>query len=213
MLDIVHSIRPYLEILSYAATAALVIGLFVTRAQLTAFHADARTRNERIAKEKAIEASARYLTEFVRIANIDFEKCKELNIERYRGKVGDFSVRSLDPRTIAGLRKTAMARTTSVAVLNELEIISSYFISGVADEQIGFRIIGRSFCASVKSDYPTITLLRGDSVAQPYWHNIVLLNSLWASRLEREELGTSAELISQKLAGLPTDRPISPLGC
>ncbi len=213
MLSLITTLRPYLEALSFTATIILVVGLIVARFQLTAFLDDARIRNERLSKEKAIEAATRYLSEYIKLSNIEYFKSLELKLPGFDGKVGDFSAASLPNSLRRKMIEASAIIKTDISALNELEIISSYFISRVADEKTGFRIIGRSYCATVRSNYHIISILRGDDTAQPYWYNIVALYQLWAPRLTREELESTANSLVRRLAELPTDRSVAPLGC
>ncbi|RMB37303.1 hypothetical protein C8J47_0891 [Sphingomonas sp. PP-F2F-G114-C0414] len=213
MLEFITSVRPYLEVLSFTATIILVIGLILARSQLVAFSRDANVRNERLAKEKAIEAATRYLSEYIRLANIEYDKIVELKLPTFNGEVDDFSAFSVSTNLRRKMNETLLIAKTDLSSINELELIASYFISRVADEKTGFRIIGRSYCATVKSNYHIISILRGNDTAQPYWYNIVALYQLWAPSLTREELESSSIGLAQRLAALPTDRSVAPLGC
>jgi len=206
-------LRPYLEAAYFVASIGLVIGLFVTRQQLLAFRTDSRVRNERLAKEKAIDAASRYLGDFVSKASSDWSERSTKNISYRRDKLGNFSIGSLTKERASAVAKQTSASTTALPVLNELETIASFFTTGVADEKTGFSIIGRSFCATVHNYYDLIALLRGDEAAQPYWSNIVELYRLWSPRLARAELGATAESIARHISGLPEDRSIAPVGC
>lgn len=212
MLDVLTGMRPYLEAAYFAAGIALVVGLFVTRAQLLAFRTETRLRNERLAKEKAIDAASRYLHDFVEKASLDWVDREQEKAKYYSNEIGDFSLSSLTKERRLVAAKNMLDSKTYLPVLNELEAIASFFVTGVADEKTGFTIIGRSFCASVHNYYDLIAILRGDDRAQPYWHNIVELYLLWAPRLARAELGATAESIARNISGLPADRSIPTLG-
>lgn len=213
MSNIIVAVRPYLEIGSFAATTILVIGIMIGWRQLTAFNKDSRARNERLAREKAIDASTRYLSRYVDLCNTEFGKREETGFSPHRGEVGDFLASSLDIK-VAGRAAAHMEKTSwSLAHLNELEAISSYFVSGVADEETGFGIIGRSFCHTVRDYYVVISLLRGDDQVQPYWHNIVQLYRLWAPRLTRREFNATANNLAEQIARLPVERRLKPVGC
>jgi hypothetical protein len=63
------SVRPYLEIAYYAAGVLLLFGIIITFFQLILIKSDIRLRNERAAKERAIEAADRYFSSFVGFMN------------------------------------------------------------------------------------------------------------------------------------------------
>lgn len=211
MLQLLTNFRPYLEALYFASGVVLTVGLLVAWAQLAAFRRDAVVRNERLAKEKAVEACSRYLTTYVGLSKVFFKDRTCAKLPSYNGEIGDFSSRSLSPRQTADAAARGMCESCLPA-LNELELISSTFITGVADERTGFQIIGRSFCATVRHMYDIIAILRGEDRAQPYWFNIVALYNLWEPRLATGELESQAEELHRKINALPRDRTIKPVG-
>ena len=98
--------------------------------------------------------------------------------------------------------------------MNELEAISAAFISGVADEMTGFKIIGRSFCGAVQSDYDLIALSRSRTKeAQGYWSNTVHLYQMWSPRLKEAELRQAKERLDATIAAVAAQTSgIAPIG-
>ena len=94
--------------------------------------------------------------------------------------------------------------------MNQLESISAFFMSGIADECTGFRVIGRTFCGSVESSYDLISISRQEK-ACPYWANTVDLYQLWRPRLTKAEMEIAKEDIEYELSSITT-RTISPIG-
>jgi hypothetical protein len=62
-----------------------------------------------------------------------------------------------------------------LAAMNQLESMAAAFVSGVADEQVGFRAIGRTYCFTVEHNYDLLAFARTGQ-ANPYWANIVDLS-------------------------------------
>jgi hypothetical protein len=97
-----------------------------------------RIRNQRAAKEKAIEYSSRYLNDYSSLNGAWFDYRKKHSLPSYEGPIGDFTLKSVPPKYEAPL----MARWGSLAwgqSINELAAIAAAFTSGVADEEEGFK--------------------------------------------------------------------------
>ncbi len=80
-------------------------------------------------------------------------------------------------------------------VLNSLESFSLYFVSGVADEKIGFLTIGPTFCNTVKRYLPhLIDLTENDNFS-----SIIQLFTIWNARIENNKLEKEKERIENEL--------------
>ncbi|MBU1823430.1 MAG: hypothetical protein KKA44_00425 [Alphaproteobacteria bacterium] len=88
-------IRPYAEIAAFISTSVLAISLLFARSQLISFKNDVKIRNERQSKEKAIEASNLYMSEFIDLHRNFYHEKIESNIKNYKGKIGNFLPSSL----------------------------------------------------------------------------------------------------------------------
>jgi len=92
-------------------------------------------------------------------------------------------------------RKIIFTLIPSLEVFNPLESFSLFFISGLADEKIGYLTIGQSFCFSVKRYLPNIVLLSGGK----HFTNTIELYKIWNARLEKEKLEEEKDIIQRKL--------------
>jgi hypothetical protein len=195
---VIVNIRPWLELLYFLSgivvAAAVVYGL----QQIKLLKRDIRIRNERAAKENAVEYGARYLNNFTKLWGPFFDAHRAAGLSSYKGPIEDFSVGSLKQNENARKRYELFSWLGS---FNELEAISSAFTSGVADEEIGFKIFGRSFCHTVRDDYDLIAISRQSPVrAQDYWSNIVELYTIWAPRLQQAELVGIRDMLNVQIA-------------
>lgn len=198
-----------LEIAYYIASIMIAVAAIFGLQQLKILKRDINTRNERSAKEKAIEFSSLYLKEYVKLEGIYFFKLRENNIPGYSGPIKDFSPDSVLPE----YKKIQLLRSSHLEflpALNRLESISAAFTSGVADEVTGFKIIGRTFCATVASNYDIISISRTNSIA-PYWSNIVELFYVWSKRLTKAELDAERNKLEEQVNGI-SDIEIKPIG-
>jgi hypothetical protein len=159
MLEIISEIRPYLEAAFFLAGVALVLGLFLAYRKLNLLRFDINLRNERASKEQALRACERYFGAYVKNAGANYEERETKKIPGYNGPVGDLPAKSI-PQQLLRDAATRLGLDTILPVLNELESIASSFITGVADEQTGFKIIGHTFCSTVENHYDEIALYR-----------------------------------------------------
>lgn len=60
----------------------------------------------------------------------------------YKGPIGDFTPNSLPIGVVAAIDKRVDGAEWLPAI-NKLQSIAAYFTTGVADEEVGFQIIGR----------------------------------------------------------------------
>lgn len=210
MLEIVSAAKPFLEVLYFLAGVLLVGGLGLTYKQVVLIKKDIRIRNERAAAEKAIEACERYFCSYTPRNGKFLDDYLKEKLDSYKGPIGDFSITSIPGNLKAGCLKR-YALPSWLPMMNQLESISAFFISGVADECTGFRVIGRTFCGTVESNYDLIAISRQKKEACPYWANTVGLYQLWRPRLTKVEMETAKEALELELSSI-SDRSISPIG-
>lgn len=203
------TIRPYLEILHFLSGILLVVGLGFAFRQLQLLKHDIDLRTERSSKEKSIEASERYASKFVPLNRVFSDECVQAKLPMYSGPVGDFTPESI-PESYKDVSMARFQMDSWLPALNELEVISSMYITGVADEELGFGLMGRTFCNSVVRHYDIISMCHSDK-ACPYLGMVVELYGLWAPRLKKLELGGEIESLVSKQQGI-ADRSIPPLG-
>jgi len=196
-------LRPWVELLYFASGIVISVSVVYGLKQVRLLKRDIRLRNERAAKEKAIEYSSRYLDSYVQLSNAFLHDCDGAKLgSSYSGPIGDFTDGSLlaNPGALE-LARSRFKLNSCVRALNELEAISAAFTSGVADEGTGFNIVGRSFCKNVQYDYDVISFARDARSGAPgYWSNIVRLYEIWSPRLEEADLRQVRERIDDRIA-------------
>jgi hypothetical protein len=200
MLDLITSARPYLEFAYFLAGIALCVGLLIAYGQLKIIKTDIDTKNIRSAKEKALEAVDCYSNKFVPLATTYFDEWMGAGLKMYKGPIGDFSRDSI-PRE---LRESSGARYKLnhwLPALNQLQSLSSYFVTGVADECVGFNLMGRTFCVWVQCNYDVIAISRS-ATTHPYWSRVVALYRMWGPRLTQAELEEERARLDKKIAAV-----------
>jgi hypothetical protein len=209
MLELINSLRPYLEGFYFLAGILMTGGIIASYRQIVLLKADLKTKNERAAAEKAIEACDRYFCSYIPLNSVNYRETVEKKLDGYSGPVGDFSPGSV-PSEILPKSAQRFALVSWLPAMNQLESISAYFISGVADECTGFRVMGRSFCGTIKLQYDVISLSRREA-SNPYWSNAVKLYQLWSPRLAKEEIDSTIREMQAKASSIPNNK-ISPIG-
>jgi hypothetical protein len=193
--------KDIVELTSYIATIVIAVAAVYALEQIRVMKLDMRIRNERAAKEKAIEYASRYLTRYIELYMPFFEQREKAKLPSYEGEIGDFTLSSLDKSQLA----TALKRyklESWLPSMNELQAIASAFMTGVADEGTGFDVIGRTFCSTVVSNYDIICICRQDTV-EPHFQSIVALYQLWSQRLSKAELTAMRTRIEKRIGAIP----------
>ena len=201
--------RALLEALFHLSGVLLAVAAVLGLQQIRLLKKDIRIRNERGAKEKAIEFSSRYLNNYVELDGKWTLIKDSKKIPRYAGPTGDFTRGSVPPQ----FREDAIKRFQSqewLPAMNELAAIASAFVHGVADEGVGCEIIGRTFCRAVESDYDIIAFARLEPV-HGYYESIVRLYKIGRPRLNSAELHHVQNMVDRALAKTPVTK-ITPIG-
>jgi hypothetical protein len=200
-------VRSALEIAFFVSGIAVAVAALWGLKQLRIMKIDMRIRNERAAKEKAIEFVERFMTVHVPLDDKFTEECITAKLQGYRGTVGGFTRVGLP--SVATRARLDLYHSWMPA-LNSLEPIAAAFVNGVADERMAFPIIGRSFCFGVANDYDIISFCRNDEACR-HWESIVSLYKLWSPRISKAELEANRALLDARIAGTNTET-ILPIG-
>lgn len=205
MQALIVGLRPYLELLYFVSGIGLFIGVLISFRQLRLIKQDIDTRNWRAAKEKALEAIELYAAKFIPASSSYFQEWNaKVGLTCYQGTVGDFSRESIS----VNQRENSVKRFGLhewLPALNQLESLCLYFVSGVADERLGFKYIGRSLCFWIERNYDVIAMNRSEK-ACPHWEAVVELYQLWRPRLTKVELEIQRDDLTERIRAV-AERP------
>ncbi len=95
-------------------------------------------------------------------------------------------------------------------VLNAMEAFSVYFSKGIADDEIGFKSIGLTFCDSVKKYYTLIAGVRKNEDEEHFFH-ITQLYKMWNQRVTKRQLDSQLNIIKKRISDLGNHK-IPPIG-
>lgn len=137
------------------------------------------------------------------------EKLQRINIE-----IGDFNekylIQKLGEVKVQEIRLERMKFIIlQLNALNSLEAFATYFTKGIADEQIAFSSVGRTFCFTVELYFFEIADHRREN--DNSYQNIIDLYKMWEKRLKKERLSKEQEEILIRLNNIE-DEVISPVG-
>jgi len=137
------------------------------------------------------------------------EKIQDVDIE-----IGEFSRQYLEDKLGKSKIKEIFTERLKLLyfqlnVLNTLESFSIYFVKGIADEQIAYSSVGRTFCFSVEKYFFEIAFSRYKD--DNSFQNIIELYKLWRSRLDKDRLTKEQENILRKLNNLNIET-VDPIG-
>lgn len=209
MNELIANIKPTIELIYFISSSLLLVGVGLAYRQLTLIKVDIELKNQRSSAEKAIEASERYFCEYTELTKqIQIDR-KKHNVSSYDGVIGDFSNSSI-PSDLREKSSIRFSLSSWLPALNRLEAIAAYFTTGVADESVGFSVIGRTFCSTVELNYDIIARSRS-SGAVDYWENIVKLYHLWRPRLSKAELELAKTEAEKKISTLKQNS-VPPIG-
>lgn len=216
MSNFIVTTRPFLEWASFASAIVLVAIALYGLKQIKLLKIDLLSRSERSAKEKAIEASNMYFNEFIPTYNKFFKEMLAKGMKSYDGPIGDFKAEEFEAAGKEQAKIDGYKRITLfiwAESINRLESIAAYFVTGVADEETGFKVIGRTFVDTIRTNYDILTLLQNQAgKGKNYYSNIIELYRVWAPRFSERELELAKNSIDAQLKNLnkPTIPSLKP---
>ena len=175
--------------------------------QLRLLKADMVTRNDRAAKEYALETAFRYAKCIEMFGDARQRLAEDGYPPRHIGDPSDFSWASVSPAFRQP--ETVNQRTVMVSPLNELEAIAATFTSGLADESVVFAMMGQSFCGIVSQDYDVISRLYSKDNST-FYSNIIALYRTWSAKLSKQEIAAARTNLAAREASI-VDQPLPPV--
>ena len=168
--------------------------------QIIILKKEIKAKDLRAIAEKAIKVCERYSAS-QKQNDLTLAYMKDGIDISYKGKIGDFTRQSLTIEDQLPQNKRYIKYDLLwMPLLNEYDVIASYFIFAVADEKLGFRLIGKSFCRNIESYYDIISQLRTDSKSD-HFCSIIKLYDLWKLRISKDQMEEEIQSIKMKLKG------------
>jgi hypothetical protein len=162
-----------------------------------------------------------YLTTLVPIANEELKKRQNLDFPSIDFKPTRFiNQEVLDSARVTEilpyLKKMIDTEYVPTGTMNSLETFATFFVQKVADENVAFQSVGKSYCETVKRLSIELSTVRHDD--DGYYRNTIVLYRLWNKRLEEHDLKKQKDLMEKQLMEMENeikirqDQGIKPIG-
>jgi hypothetical protein len=210
--ELLTLLRPILESLFFLATIALAVFAFkgleqlkLTLVQLEITREIANKNTQREAFKLAAEQCRYYGDYIVPLQSKAREECNQFKITcfadpRFKIVGGEIVEHNFDKALVT--KEMGGDRPGLVSFLNSLEGFALFFVSGIAEEKVGYQETATSFCTGVRKYMPLIWLFRSVGVR---YESTVKLYEIWSNRQESEALTKSKDSIDAKLKSIKTE--------
>lgn len=203
-----------LQYISYLSEIGLFVVSIIGLKQLTLTREIAKINAKRESVKLANDQISFYLTKIIDLQNALNVEIERNNISIYKKThftiknngvsikvdTNEYEIR----KEIEKLDKIISYR---LDVLNSMEIFASFFTSKVADEEIAFKAVGRTYCNTVEELMFDIAR----HVPEGYHQDILDLFLIWNSRMQKRKLFIEKEGIESELNKIKSN-VIKPLG-
>jgi hypothetical protein len=221
------SFKEYVEIVSNIAQPLLVVlGCFVF-AQIKLAKDDLRTRSKREAATAAAELAERYRKEILTAQSEYYKLVRSknfsvtgINLESlsikdfYTEEVQDLSTehKQYNNDLLAFFQSNRDAFNACQDVLNSLESFAINFTKGIADQEIVFTAISKSYCQFVERSFPMLCFLRHKDQFN-FYENVVELYCEWSNMIKATGLTFKKNSINGELDKINTGKRLNaPIG-
>ncbi|MFZ2167727.1 MAG: hypothetical protein WAV50_02540 [Minisyncoccia bacterium] len=95
--------------------------------------------------------------------------------------------------------------------MNDMEVLSSPFVSGVADSETAFKSIGISFCSSVELLWFEYAFYRSFEEDPNFFSSTISLYNNWKGKMEKRKLEATKLEVEKEIARI-TSQDVKPIG-
>lgn len=209
------SIKEWFELIYFISGIILTIGVVVgikhfkvAKDEIKLLKKDYETRNERASIEKSIEYLNLFATEFIPKAGQVIEKIEGKVNDTYKGPINkDFRFDEnckLESKYIKEIL-IASVQNDAIDILNRFEYFSAAFVSGLADEELAFNPLARTYCSYIESLYVILCYLRRDEDHNTFEYTVKLYD-LWKKRLEKTTLEKRRSKLDKEISEIDVER-------
>lgn len=206
-------IRPFLEAAYFIASIGLVVGIWIGIKQLKLLQKDTKDKYKRAAVEKSIEYLNWFATDYIPKIDQFNHNISQSKLKVYSSQINpkfrfDVNCNLDQPETLEYLIKTDEYNARDL--MNQLEYFSAALVSGLADEELMFNPIARTFCSFVEKNYIDICYYRREETCE-FYSNIIELYDVWKSRLKKIELESEKMKLENNISKI-SERHIQSIG-
>lgn len=211
----IDAIRPILELVYFASGPLTFIVACIALYQLKIARDSARLNAQRDSLRLAASQCDSYQRSIIPLHNSLGDAIKENGIvyfDKAEVDVEGETIRVRPNLTKDELReelnKVKKISGAWTEAFNAMEAFAVFFVSGVADENVAFSSVGKTYCCSVRKYLPHVVPMSEEG---GYYRNTIKLFFMWNARFEKQKLLKNKEKLEQQLDRV-RDRFIRPVG-
>jgi flagellin-specific chaperone FliS len=214
-MEIIDNSKSLLENLYFISGILILITIVIGLIQLFYTKKTLITNSKRDAATLAAQQVEIYMNRVIPLHNKLFHFEIEKDLDKPKLEVGEFCTKSLietlgNDKYLEIMTDRVKVTPLTLAIFNSMEAFSVYFIKEVADEEIAFSSVGRTFTKSVESLYFDLANCR-ESKDSKSFQNLVELYTLWKNKLSKEKLQNDKHNLSEQLKAIESVT-IKPIG-
>ena len=215
-MNIFDPTKSLIENLNYLSGPIIALMGFAAIIQLWLAKKAIVTTSKRQAAELATKQIDKYAEQIIPLQNKHNAFAEKLNQEKLKfPEIKEFTLKEIEKEYSEEVfLKNIEIGITNLSlinpVLNAMDTFATYFIKGVADEEIAFSSIGVTFCYSTEQYFFHICMARSEDDSIIY-NNLVSLYHLWNPRLRSEKLNRELERKKQEIRKIKVSK-IDPMG-
>jgi hypothetical protein len=176
------NLRPILELLYFLSGIGLISTIIIGVRQIKIIKSDNEKRDKRLAVEKSIEYIDRYAKNILPKSKRYQEKLENGELKKFNGTFNESFMFEHDcPTEELDIKRKSDLGAFDMA--NELEIISTVIVSGLADKDTIYNTMGKVYCETVETLYDIICYSRGKDHTELFTNTITLYKE-WRSMFE-----------------------------
>jgi len=214
-MQIIDTSRSVLENLYYLSGVLILISIVIGLRQLYLTKSTLEINSKREAASLAAKQVEVYTTRIIPLLNKVFFEEQRQKVIHFDVEVDEFKASALiknmgEEKYQAAILERIKICTIVLEAINAMEAFSVYFIKEVADEEIAFSSVGRTFTKSVESLYFDISCVLADDNDKSF-QNLIKLYDMWSKRLKKERLERDKEGLTKQIENIQSLK-VKPIG-
>lgn len=214
-MEFIEQYRPYVEFLYLLSGPLMFVGVIVAIIQLYTHRKETKVIFER----ETISSSLNILD--TKLKGI-YSACEELEkLESYQHiPVFEGEVRGLDKTKVTCTNDCLIKFYHEdyfdhlcgvTVILNELETLSQYILSGILNEELCYKLEGNHFLQYIE-DYKPFIACERNSEEDPFCENLVKLYDLWSSKAAHDKAIRIHQRSLQEINKSKRPQPLKTIG-
>ncbi|MFG0872201.1 hypothetical protein ACF8QD_00580 [Aeromonas media] len=195
-LDVAYLLSgPVIAVIAYLALGQIRIA----KAQIEEQRNALRVTSKRDALKLTSEQVTLYCDKIIPLQNVFYKKMRDEGVDvfdKFGVEFDSESIKLIPPGEQVDIEVLGKFVTEFVNVANAMESFSTYFMSGVADEEVAYLSLGSTFCSTMKTLAPLLIPMSND---ERRFAACLSLYQIWGMRRENEALQKQKLEIESKL--------------